>query len=261
MITANNDFITVNEEYRKKYLSKGYFETLAKNAAGGILVVLSFVLLACGLLLALVVVSSFLDELQRNGSEPFPLSLIGLGVFTLTFLFGGIKFIQIGFQRIRMGADGWVKKTAEYSHYPENVIREFASQILQSDSIRFTLLGKKDLSSGAGYLTEDYIIFESMMKPFLIKRDDIKGAYLVNPEDSELTGNRANTAKINLAIFSNHQTYMMCKTKIKNGTSLIEMLLKGNPQMDADQNRVLSAQEYKEMVSNLLTHTERNQTK
>lgn len=169
-------------------------------------------------------------------------------LLTLAFFIPGVLVIRFGFKRKGMNAEAWIKKSAAASDYPESVIRDFGMQAVSSGSIHFNLAGLSSVPGGV--LTRDYILFANLLNLCVIKRSDISGAYLVSLPDTVSVGNKIKTIHtMNVAIFSNHNTYVVAGAKEKYGEHLIAMLTETHPNIDTADGRVLSDKEYDNMVS------------
>lgn len=235
-------FTPITKEKAQSNYPNGYFEALAKggNAGGKILIACGAILTAIGLLIGCLLMKFFMDA-QKGGYNDTT-GVIVFGVFSLFFLIPGLIFIWMGYKRKRTGANAWLQKMVDASGYPESVIRDFASQVPQQDSIWFDLTGK---SINVGLLTKDYVLFENPLKLCVIKRSDVTGAYLVNLPDTVSAGNKIKTVHcLNIAIFSNHNTSIITETAQKEGEQLIAMLTEQYPQIDTAEGRILSDAEY-----------------
>lgn len=147
-----------------------------------------------------------------------------------------------------MSADDWIRKSAQASDYPETVIRDFDVQAVSPGSIHFRLTGTPGVIDGV--LTTDYIFFFNLLNLCVIKRSDIVGAYLVGLPDTVNAGNKIKTVHtLNVAIFSNHKTFVSAAAKQENGEQLIAMLTEKHPNIDTAGGKVISDKEYDKMVS------------
>lgn len=225
MKNNNNDFIEIDKDYSKKHYPNGYFTSIAKNGGGRILII-------CGAVPFLIGIGLCYMALQTE--------LIGVWAAALIFLIPGLLIILFGVKRRRMGPLDWIKKCIETSGYPDKTITEFGCQAAAPGSIRLRLTGAGGGPQGIGVLTPDYLLFENLTKPCVMKITDIKGAYLIAPMAS------GNTSYF-LAIFSNRNTFITTRTKLENAETLIHLLLERNPGIDTADGRLLTSDEYKKL--------------
>lgn len=224
---------------------EGYLEAFAKggNTGGKIILVCGAIMTAIGLLIGFGLIK-FLTQAQSQGYNDTT-GVAVFGIFCLFFLVPGVLLIRTGYKRKKMGADAWLQKMVNVSSYPESIVRDFASQVPQQDSFWFDLTGK---STNVGILTRDYILFENALKPCIIKRSDIIGAYLVNLPDSVNAGNKIKTVyRLNIVIFSNHNTYIITEASQDEAGQLIAMLTEKHPDIDTADGRIISDKEYDKM--------------
>lgn len=238
-------FTPITTEHAKKHYPNGYFEALANggNSGGKILIVCGAIMTGIGMLIGCGLIK-FLMDAQREGYNDTT-GMAVFGIFCLGFLVPGVLFIRAGHKRKNTDSSAWLQKMVDVSDYPESVVRDFASQVPQQDSCWFDLTGK---SINVGILTRDYILFENPLKLCVIKRSDIIGAYLVSLPDSVGVGNKIKTAFcLNVAIFSNHNTYIITEASQIEAERLITMLTEEYPGIDTANGRVISEIEFDEM--------------
>lgn len=244
-------FIQINEEAREKRWENGYFATLAKQGGGIALIICGAVLALLGVGIGSLALRFSIDISQGANYN----GMMGITIFfwclALFFLIPGALVIRFGFKRKGMNAGDWIKKSAKESGYPESVIRDFDTQAVSPGSIHFRLAG---MAGGIeGILTKDYLMFANLLKLCVIKRSDITGAYLVSLPDSVSTGNKIkSTHSMNVAVFSNHKTYIVTQAVEKYGEHLIAMLTETHPGIDTAGGRVLSDKEYDKMVADTM---------
>lgn len=235
----------------------GYFESVAKSGKirGGIIIGCGVVYSLLGSSISLLAFTILSDVLNGKADKDMVNAMIFFWVLAVIVFVPVILCFRFGSKRRGMDADAWIQKSVQASDYPESIIRSFASQVLRTDSIRFKLAGFWTMGSqGIGILTVDYILFENILKLCIIKRSDIVGAYLVNLSDSVSAGNEINTVcRMNIAIFSNHGTYIITDTKQKTGNHLIAMLTEANPNIDTANGKVISKDEYHKMIKSVLS--------
>lgn len=240
-------FIQISEEQREKKWRNGYFGTMAKHSGGVVLIVTGVILVLMGLCIGYMAINFLIDLLQGESYDGIAGITIFFWVLALAFLVPSVLVIRFGFKRKGMNVEDWIKKSAQASDYPESVIRDFDMQAVGPDSIHFSLAGLS--STIGGILTRDYILFANLLKLCVIKRSDISGAYLVDLPDTVSAGNKIKTVHtMNVAIFSNHKTYIVMPAKEKYGERLIAMLTETHPDIDTAGGKVLSDKEYDKMV-------------
>lgn len=246
----DNDFALLGEEERERKWKHGYFETIAKRSGGAALIVCGIILALVGLCIAFFALTFLIDLINGESYEGITGITIFLWFLALAFIVPGILVIRFGFKRKKMNVDTWIKKSSQESDYPESVIRDFAKQAVNPGSVHFRLAGSSSVIDGV--LTTDYIFFANLLKLCVIKRSDIVGAYLVSLPDSVSVGNKIKTVHtMNVAIFSNHMTYITTAAKQKKGAQLIAMLAKEYPNIDTADGKVISDKEYDKLVSSI----------
>lgn len=242
----DKNFVLISEEREGKNRENGYFETLAKRGGGVVLIVLGVIVALVALPIGYMAFSFTMDLIRGESSDT------GFTIFawllTLAFFVPGVLLIRFGFKRKGMNAEDWIKKSVQASDYSESVIRDFGMQAVSPGSIHFNLAGLSSVPGGV--LTKDYISSANLLKLCVIKRSDISGAYLVSLPDTVNVGNKIKTVHtMNVAVFSNHKTYIVMSAKEKYGERLIAMLTEQHPNIDTANGRVLSDKEYDELVS------------
>ncbi len=233
--------VLMDKAYREKHYPKGYFAAIAKGARGG-----GVALIICGGILALMGLGILaLEVMFLAEGDPGPIGeIIFIGIIGLVFLVPGIFVIYFGIRRMKMNETDWIKKFMDASDYPESVIRDFGSQVLEDDSLRLQI-GTKAIE---GVLTRDYMCIGNLLAPCVIKIEDITGAYFVETSDRiNVNGKMKTIYATNIAVFSNHKTYMIAEAKEKTVKQIQEILIQKNPAIDMAGGRLLSEKEYQEM--------------
>lgn len=240
--------ITMDRAYREKHYPKGFFTAMAKSARNG-----GIALIICGAVLALMgggilwmVISVALEggfDLSEELSVMIFLSIVGL-----IFLVPGLLIIWFGIKRRTTDENYWLKKSMEASDYPESTIRDFANQALEDGTLMMTL----GTSRTQGILTRDYIYFNNLLSPSVIKIEDIAGAYLVQTSYTvNVNGKRARMYNMNIMVVSNHGTSTASEAKEDTVRQLLDMLTDKNPAIDTKGGRLLSENEYNDIVETL----------
>lgn len=239
--------VLMDRAYREKHYPKGYFAAIAKGARGG-----GVVLIICGLILALMGLGILaLEAAFLTGGDPADsiTEIIFIGIIGLVFLVPGIFIIYFGIRRMKMNETDWIKKFMEASDYPEDVIRDYGNQVLEDESLRLQL-GTKAIE---GAVTRDYMCIGNLLAPCVIKIEDITGAYFVETSDRiNVNGKMKTIYATNIAVFSNHNTYMIAEAKEKSVKQIQEVLTQKNPAIDTAGGRLLSEKEYQEMEAKVI---------
>ncbi|MDE5587822.1 MAG: phage holin family protein [Acetatifactor sp.] len=235
--------ITMDRQYREKHYPKGFFAAMAKEGRGS-----GVALIICGAILAFIgggilwiVISVAADggfNISEDMSEVIFFSIVGL-----IFLIPGLLIIWFGIKRCRTNEDIWLQKSVEASGYPESVMRDFANQALEDGSLKM-LLGA---ARTQGFLTRDYIFFDNLVYPCVIKIEDIAGAYLVQTSyTTNVNNKRVRIYSKNIMVVSNHKTSIMSEADEDTVRQLLDMLTDKNPAIDTEGGRMLSENEYNE---------------
>ena len=240
-----DNLIPMDRAYREKNYPNGYFAAMAKSERG-----LSIAAIICGAVLALIGLGIFGLEAKSFASGSLSLAggdistIIIITVIALIFLLPGILLLRTGIRRMKMGEDDWIKKFADKSDYPVSTIREFANQAMEDESIQIHF-GATNIK---GILTKDFICITHVMKI-----EDITGAYLVKTSyNTNVNGKSKTSYNNNIAIFSNHKTYMLAVAKEDTVRQLLEMLTQKNPSIDTAGGRMVQESEYYKMEKEFL---------
>lgn len=236
--------ITMDEKYRQKHYSKGFFAALAKNERGG-----GVALIICGAVLALIgggvlwLVISFALTGKFNLPDETSVVIV-LAVVGLLFFVPGVLIIRYGIKRSKVGENDMLSEMAEASRYPESTVRDFANQALEDGSLVLQL----GTSGTKGFLTRDYISFFHLV----IKIEDIVGAYFVETSYTiNVNGKTKRMYNKNIKIVSNQKTSTGSEAKENSVRQLLDMLTQKNPAIDTQGGRLLSESEYNKIEEEL----------
>lgn len=236
-------FVPMTEEYRKKHYPEGYFAAASKgNASAGIGVII------IGAIMALIggagvyfVLRFFLMEFFDGGAgaSDIPGMLIVL-VFPGAFALLGVFFVYLGIQKKGMGLEESIQASVEASGYPESMIRDFDRQATYPDTVVFQL--SKDGTKGI--LTKDYVC--SCLSSVVIKREDIKAAYLIERAEKITVKNHVKTIySLDFEILSKQGTSVaIVGAKKESAEQLIAMLKETNPDIDTADGKIFSEKEF-----------------
>lgn len=245
-----NGFFQITNEYRQRNYPEGYFAKIANNSGGIVMIICGVILALMGLGVGILPVAGIVDKIRGANEFKMDISVIVFFIIlTAILLVSGIYMVWYGIKRSMMSREEWIKKCAEISNYPESTVQEFDSQIMRTDALEFQL----DMTGTTNVLTTDYILWGNLLGPCLIKISDIVGAYLVVLPDTIKLGNKIRPIHtMNLAIFSNHHTFMLLPARQERAEYLISLLGAKNPGIDTAGGKVLSDRDYDDLKKKYL---------
>lgn len=231
-------FIPMTEKYKRKHYPEGYFAALTKShvKAGIGLLIMAVPCLLIGIAGIGGILWLFLHEGGTASDIPGMLLLL---LFPGAFLAIGIFCLWAGRWRKGSSLEEEIRSSAEASQYPESVIRDFDRQVGNPD----TLVVQLKSDGTIGILTRDYLC---CLGALVIKRAEIKGAYLVERADKIMVGNKMKTVySLDLSILSKHGTCgSFVGAKQESAEHLIALLRESNPDLDTAGGKVFSEKEF-----------------
>lgn len=237
-------FVPMTDEIRKKQYPNGYFSAISKTQSKnsifvyiffGIILLIGLPMIAAGCWFAVI---CYQDDMTV---------VPGLIFAAVGLFFAGISIFMFCLvtKRRKVGDQGWLKKCAENSGYPESDIREFGNQVVDLNTFLLQLKGRLGAldGKGTGFFTKDYLYFTNI-KMLVMKFTDIRIACFVNMETTIQVGNKIKpTSYLAIAVVSSNQNYMISEVKREAGLELLSMLQEKNPDIDIKDGATLSEQE------------------
>lgn len=246
-------FIPMTEKYKRKHYPEGYFAALTKThvRAGIGLLIMAVPCLLIGIAGICGILWFFFNG---GGTASDIFGLLILLLFPGAFLAIGIFCLWAGKWRKGSTLEEEIRTSVEVSKYPESVIRDFDRQTGWPD----TLVVQLKSGGTEGILTKDYICCFGAV---VIKREDIKGVYLVERADTVMIRNKMKTIySLDLSVLSKHGTCgSFIDVKRESAGRLIALLRENNPDIDTAGGKVFSEKEFdswREMQKSMLGENE-----
>lgn len=248
-------FIPMTEDYQKKYYPNGFLDGAHKTTknSGIVLMVLAAFTFLLFTPLLISGVWWIVQGILAGDSDDVTGGLV-FGAIGLVFVAAAIIFLLLGKKFRQRNPEELVKIWAKDNKYPENVIKEYINQVLNSDTYILHIAGEFDAKSnlGVGFLTRDFLALQGVV----MKRSDIIAAFLVNTTDTINAGSKIKTVHVlKFACFSRNGRCMLSSAKKEAAEELIAMLSSRNPDLDTRPGAILTEIAFREYAKKIAANS------